>query len=151
MMVGINCFVLTVRRHMPIFLQIFRYEPKNPRNWFIQINCHFEQMGLQGLASLQHGQVIINGSTKFLDESNGHKYTLNDIQNGKAPEISSNDNVAVWVGVNPGSATITDLKVNSTPVPLGQLPEVPYAAALPLAGGIVLVGGIIWHRRRNRA
>ena len=102
-------------------------------------------------APASNGQVIINGSTSFLDKSNGETYTLNQIQSGKVTGFSSNDNVAVWVGVNSGSATITDLKVNSTPVPLGQLPEVPYAAALPLAGGIVLVGGIIWHRRRNRA
>ena len=109
---------------------------------------------LQGPQSTPNGQVIINGSTRFLDEANGKTYTLNDIQSGQAPGISATDNVAVWVGVNsgPGSnATITGLKVNSTPVPLGQLPEVPYAAALPLAGGIVAVAGVIWQKRRNRA
>lgn len=109
---------------------------------------------LQGPPSTPNGQVIINGSTRFLDEANNQTYTLNQIQSGNAPGISPNDNVAVWVGVNsgPGSnATITGLKVNSTPVPLGQLPEVPYAAALPLAGGIVAVAGVIWQKRRNRA
>jgi hypothetical protein len=34
---------------------------------------------------------------------------------------------------------------DGTPVPRGQLPEVPYAAAIPLAG--LALGGLVWYRR----
>lgn len=34
---------------------------------------------------------------------------------------------------------------NGPPVPMGNLPEVPYAAAIPLAG--LALGGIVWYRR----
>lgn len=86
-------------------------------------------------------KLTINGDTSFYDVSNGQLYTLNDLQNGQAG-VSPNDPVAVWVGTPPESqlsATITGLKVNSTPVPLGQLPEVPYAAAIPMILGAAAV------------
>lgn len=96
----------------------------------------------------------LNGSTVFTDSANGHTYTLNELQGsqGEALGLTSVDNVAVWVGVEGGAtgapATITDVKVNSTTVPLGQLPEVPYAAGLPLIAGAALAG--LWYRKSVR-
>ncbi len=91
----------------------------------------------------KNGQnLTINGSTSFYDVSNGQSYTLNQLQEGHAG-VSPNDPVAVWIGTPPteaqSSAIITGLKINSTPVPLGQLPEVPYAAAIPMILGAAAV------------
>lgn len=96
----------------------------------------------------------LNGSTVFTDSANGHTYTLNELQGsqGAALGLSSVDNVAVWVGVEGrtagASATITDVKIDSTTVPLGQLPEVPYSAGLPLLAGAALAG--LWYRKSMR-
>jgi hypothetical protein len=96
------------------------------------------------------GPFTLNGHTLFLDTANSTTYTLNDLQKGDAPSITGSDNVAVWVGIKANAsgpaATITGVKINSTAVPLGQLPEVPYAAGIPLMAGTVILGGVLWQK-----
>jgi len=103
--------------------------------------------------TLSSKRFTLNGNTVFFDPANHQSYTLNQLQSnaGSSLGLSATDNVAVWIGVNGtavsgASSTITGVKVDSTAVPLGQLPEVPYAAAMPLLAGVGVVG-LFWYRK----